>query len=466
MNKYKNFIINNYIYIVAIYLTLFFLLRILTSGSFERDESAQYILEGVYKWGYNTQPPLYTWVQNLFFKIFNNPFVALSLFKNMLIFFIYYLTYKITYILSNNKILSAIATSSLIFIPPFSWEFERDLTHSVIVTFSTMLLLYFIITLTNKKKIKTFDYILLGSIVSIGILSKYNFILFIIVLLIMSFVNQQIKHIVFNKKILISITVSIILLSPHIYWVLNHFNVATSGSIKKMDISNSYNIFVSLKVLFMALAELIAPYIILFILFFKKFNFKKQKFFKDYFLILIFILIAIVVIFKIQYFKSRWVVPLFLPIVIYMTLSIKNLQIIIAKWWLNLSILIMIGFLISFTARYKFPDLVSKEPSRFNYPAKKIYNYLKTNHIQYNKVLIADSLMGANIKYYNQKANYYFINDKIFNKFKGQKDTLIIFDNDSLWLLNWLNKKGIKVKYVKLKYKNSKRFYIFYFTVI
>ena len=451
----------NFLYIVLIYFIIFIIIRVTIGHAFERDEAEQFLLNGIYKLGYSNQPPLYTWIQSIFFKLLPNPIMALALFKNMLLFGIYYLTYKTTFILSKDKIASTIATSSLFLIPALSWECQRDLTHTVLTNFFVILLVYFIVKL-REKDIKKLDYVILGAIIAFGILAKYNFVLLILTILLLSFFDTKLKNIIFKRDIIISISVSFILLLPHCIWFLNHFNIATSSTINKMKIGNSFNFFISIKVLFLALIELLAPYLLLFFLFFKKeINLNRNKFFKKYIIILTLELIVLVLILKMHYFKSRWILPLYLPIVIYMALSLKRINIKNVRYWLLLIIFIMIGYMVAYILRYTNPDFF-RHPSRFNYPYSQIINYLNTHNINYQLALYDSNLVGANLKLYKPNAKYKKINSKMINAYKNGNNILILLDKDSFSYIPLLEKKGIKLKELKFNYKNSKKIYKIY----
>ncbi len=461
MEQKKNFIVDNYLYIIFIYFTIFLLSRVIIGNALERDEAEQLLLSSTMQLGYSTQPPLYTWIQSIFFKLFNNPILSLSLFKNMLLFFIYFLTHKTTLILSKNRTTAVIAASSLLLIPSFSWEYQRDLTHSVLVTFFSMLLLFLIVIL-REKKASTLDYGILGVVAALGILSKYSFILLIATILVVSIYDSKLRSLIFNKNIFISIFVSLLTISPHSYWVFTHFNTATADTLHKMQINSNFNIIQSIKVLFFAIVELLALYLALFFIFFHNIiNLNKEPFLKKYIIALTIILIIVVTAFKMQNFRGRWIVPFFLPITIYMASTLETIDAKRVRYWLNLTIFVMIGFLTAFTIRYTNPD-IAKKPSRFNYPARKIYNYLNKHKIRFDTVLYGSNLVGANLKLYKPDANYIHLDKNSLNKYRNRKHILIIIDQDSIHQKSLLTKNGIKLKELRFNYKNSKKLYKIY----
>ena len=70
---------------LAIYFSLQIVLRLITSSTTDLDESQQLVLTQQFHWGYGPQPPLYTWLQILVFKILTPSILGLSLLKNLLL---------------------------------------------------------------------------------------------------------------------------------------------------------------------------------------------------------------------------------------------------------------------------------------------------------------------------------------------------------------------------------------------
>src|SRR4030042_335919 len=86
-----------FIFLLAGYAFMHLCLRLLISNSLAKDEAelVLYIQEG-FKLGYNSQPPLYIWLQLLFFKIFGLSVFSLALLKNSLIFCLYFFLFRLS----------------------------------------------------------------------------------------------------------------------------------------------------------------------------------------------------------------------------------------------------------------------------------------------------------------------------------------------------------------------------------
>ena len=76
---------------LACYFVLHVLVRSFVSGSLDYDESEQAFLSQFMALGYNSQPPLYTWLQRGTFELFGYSVMSLALLKNLFIWLTYVL---------------------------------------------------------------------------------------------------------------------------------------------------------------------------------------------------------------------------------------------------------------------------------------------------------------------------------------------------------------------------------------
>src|SRR5436190_22437 len=86
---------------LGIYFALHVLTRSLISQSLQIDEAEQLIFTQDWALGYGSQPPLYTWIQKIFFSVFGLNVFGLSLLKNLLLW-----TFYAYFFLSAREILS------------------------------------------------------------------------------------------------------------------------------------------------------------------------------------------------------------------------------------------------------------------------------------------------------------------------------------------------------------------------
>lgn len=108
-------------------------LRRLLGGGLTLDEAEMLLWSRTLAWGYGSQPPLYSWLQWLVFQGVPDRLLALALLKNALLAATYLAVYRLLRF-AHPRPVAGVAALSLFLLPQISWESQRDLTHSVLVT--------------------------------------------------------------------------------------------------------------------------------------------------------------------------------------------------------------------------------------------------------------------------------------------------------------------------------------------
>ncbi|BCR05035.1 glycosyl transferase [Desulfuromonas versatilis] len=152
-------------------------LRLLVSDSLQLDEAEQIILSQELRWGYGSQPPLYTWLQAGVFTLTGKGVLGLSLVKNLLLFSIFALTWLAAKEITGSGRSAAFATLALVLLPELVWEAQRDLTHSVLVTALSIATTWQAARLMRRAASR--EYLVFGLVAGLGMLSKYNYLLFL-----------------------------------------------------------------------------------------------------------------------------------------------------------------------------------------------------------------------------------------------------------------------------------------------
>lgn len=124
--------LQRWLYLLLAYFTLHVAIRTLISPTADGDEAEQVMLAQKALWGYGSQPPLYTWLQIIFFKAFGFSIFSLALLKNLLLAGTYLLTYSNAKMVTRSRACGLAAALSLLFIEQIAWESQRDLTHTVL----------------------------------------------------------------------------------------------------------------------------------------------------------------------------------------------------------------------------------------------------------------------------------------------------------------------------------------------
>ena len=211
---------------LGLYFSAHVLIRVMTSASLEMDEAEQVFLTQWLLLGYspnpphNLQPPLYTWLQLAFFQIFGVGIFALSFLKNLLLFLTYVFVYLTTRLLTGNVILAVLAVLSLFLFPQIAWESQRDLTNSVLaMTLGAASLLG---ALYVSKTRTLSSYVLFGGLLGLGALSKYTFLIFAGALLLGLLLSPDMREMVLDRRILVTLGVSMLVTLPHLLWWSSH----------------------------------------------------------------------------------------------------------------------------------------------------------------------------------------------------------------------------------------------------
>src|SRR5436309_7206529 len=190
------------------YFGLHIIIRTFLSSSVDLDESEQVLFAQRLSWGYGPQPPLYTWLQIGFFSLFQPSIFSLALLKNLLLFCTYCLTYTNGRLVGRSHAAGVAAAVSLLFIPQVVWESQRDLTHFVLsATLSAAIFCCFLRVLATRR---TAWYLVLGLCAGLGLLSKFNFGLWIAALTLAACSVRELRSAVLDKRILLTATISVL----------------------------------------------------------------------------------------------------------------------------------------------------------------------------------------------------------------------------------------------------------------
>lgn len=218
------------ILLFAGYFLMHVVLRWITSDTTDLDESEQLLTTQQWQWGYGPQPPLYTWLLIPFIKAMGPSILALAIFKNALLFGLYSVTYASARMLLRDRSHQVLAAVSLLFLPQIAWEAQRDLSHSVLVAFFAALAFFLTLKLSHRREWPL--YLALGLCFAGGILSKYSYLVFLGGLLIGLLCVRSTRTIVLNLRMVFTIAVTGLLLSPHLIWAREHMSWVTATSSK------------------------------------------------------------------------------------------------------------------------------------------------------------------------------------------------------------------------------------------
>lgn len=219
--------------LLFLYFVLSAIIRLSLPHSLRLDEAEQIYMSQWLSWGYGAQPPLYNWLQQAVFAITGPSIVGIVILKNALLFacFAFYWLAASTVIRDPALRLAAIA--GLVTLPQVSLVAQQDLTHTIVLLAVTALFLFaFFRTLTAPS---LGSYLLAGLTVGLGVLSKYNFALLPVVAILALLPDPALRKRVFDWRLLAALALAGLIVLPHALWFLDHAELATQGTLGKMQ---------------------------------------------------------------------------------------------------------------------------------------------------------------------------------------------------------------------------------------
>lgn len=205
--------------VIFLYCCLYAVLRLSVSSTMEADEAEQFLHGSFISFGYTYQPPFYNWIMYGVSLLFGMSIKTIMVTKYIIMFCFYFSFYVISRSFWNERA-SLLITGTLVILPVYAYEFNRDLSHSILVTAVASLTCYFFVRLLKTRR--TIDYLFLGVSIGLGLLSKYNFAFFLLGLFLAAASFDGGRAVLFNKRIFLSLAACIVIVSPHALWLLQN----------------------------------------------------------------------------------------------------------------------------------------------------------------------------------------------------------------------------------------------------
>jgi len=284
MDVFKRNINNIFFIFILSHLIIWTLVPTLTNNNLPLDTIEALAWGSNLDWGFNKHPPMSAFFSELFFQIFGAQDWAYYLLSQIFVCVSFIYVFKFANKIFNNLLLSLISVLLLetIYFHNFTTpEFNVNVCQLPFWS----ILVYYSWKIYNQKTINLLDCVLLGFFGAVGFLSKYLFIylLFSIVLLfIYSIFYRKIKK--FDFKYLISIEVFIVLIVPHLIWLINNDFITVTYGLKRTGLESS-NFLDHIKfpiIFFLKQLVILIPFFILLKFLIKKIklkiNFQDKKF--------------------------------------------------------------------------------------------------------------------------------------------------------------------------------------------
>lgn len=222
----------NWPILIAAYFIIQTISRTFIGSGLGLDEAEMMLTAQTLEWGYGPQPPLYSWIQHAVFALFGENIFALALVKNAFLC----LTYLVLYRLLRShydKPSAGLATLAVLLLPQIAWESQRALSHSVLSTAMVIITLAAFSRLNQQRD--SGSYLLFGVTIALGTLSKFNYLLLPIAILVAALTLPATRKSVLNPRLLLSFGVAAAILAMPIQWMINQQS-KTLASVHKFQI--------------------------------------------------------------------------------------------------------------------------------------------------------------------------------------------------------------------------------------
>lgn len=223
-----NFKISRFSYLIAAYVTVFFVLRVLISATIGVDDVEQMVYAQDWRLGYNpSQPPLYTWLVLLASKLVGVSNLAPQLVRYSILLLTFVFLYQCSRRIVKSGELAAIAAFSPILIYFVGWGTHQGFTHSALVGAVSAATLYALLRIAENGTWRA--YLRLGLVLGIGLQSKYNFGL-IAMAMIIAFYWSEIADKIGSRqfhlgRLAVSIVIALAMVAPAAWWLLDSYDL-------------------------------------------------------------------------------------------------------------------------------------------------------------------------------------------------------------------------------------------------
>ena len=439
--------------LLTAYLVVHVFIRLFFSQTLQVDDAEQIRLSQELLPGYPIpQPPLYSWLSWGIFQAFGAGLLTLTLLKYTLISLTFWLTWLVSGQLFQHLQTRYIVTFSYLLMPSFAWHMHQGFTHTILLGFGIILSLHTLLSLKENNSIK--NYLYFGLSLSIGLMAKYSFLLFIIPLLISAISIASFRKIIINQKTLLSIGVFIIVVGPHAYWLTQHYQEVFLSIDQKLKVTSDNLLVDRIKSVGQftgAAIAFVVPFSLIFIInsWRKIFNIDKQASKDDsslllnrFYLIILVSIILLAIFVSMPHFKVRWFHPLMMIFPLWMLTRIERktpLSKSIIRWFAGVTIIFTVLILSIRIAQVTIGPEIGNY-GRLNRPIVETFNKLPVSIVEDSIIKTEDGFIGSHLLSHYQKHNI-IIKDRNFRKehYKDSTQCLWLWDDDTPYTVPNIN---------------------------
>ncbi len=206
--------------LILCYLITHTFIRLFFSQTIQLDDAEQIRHAQHLALGYPIpQPPLYSWILWVLFKIFGTSLATITLLKYCLIGLTFWFTWLTARELFKHNETIILATTSFLLMPSFAWHMHQGFTHTILLGLALSMSIYFVTRIIRSPTPQ--HYLLLGISLGIGLMAKYSFVIFLVAMTLSMLFSNHYKKILLNRKILLTLLTTIVIIGPHLWWLMD-----------------------------------------------------------------------------------------------------------------------------------------------------------------------------------------------------------------------------------------------------
>lgn len=329
------------IIVFAVYFLLQTLIRLFLPTALRVDEAQQVLFQQWLAFGYDAQPPLYNWYQQIFFRLFGTSLFAVGAAKNLVLFLIFFFYIKAAELILSDKRLVAVAAFLLFVIPQVFWQAQRDLTHTTMLMLSVAMLLY--LTARLFRRPGTLGYVGIGLCIGMALLSKYNSLIILPAILMAVWLHPQGRERIPDRRFILSLALAFALCVPHAVWLFHNLDLASGVTLSRMaenapdgrffQVTFGVATFIGGALVIVCVPMLLTALSLL--------GLKPRgdgapdrtwyRFFRTYFIAITLIMLLVIATMTLTEIRDRWLLPLFLPLPLFIALWLEQQRFSLAR---------------------------------------------------------------------------------------------------------------------------------------
>ncbi|MFS4467641.1 glycosyltransferase family 39 protein [Maribacter sp. 2210JD10-5] len=405
-------------------------------SAMELEDAEQAYYSQWLRWGYDDQPPLYTWLQFGVNRIFGVSKFSFSLLRGLIFSSILIALHRLAKHTLSNSAKAELSVLCFALVPVFMDFTFRRLSHTSLLCLLIVSSFLIIQRLTVKKSI--LNYSVLGLLIGLGMLSKYNYVLFLGALMLSVLFDRNLRQLIVHRYFVVTMLLAALLVAPHFYWLLGpegYLEILKESVVLKVESSNPNTIPVvtplfSYTMTMIKLIGILGVGLLVAFLFKKlKFITFKKNWFSKFFWAQLVVLALFFIVLNIQKVEPRWLLPLFLPfsIVLMRTIDFKSIE-----KWSRFGFVLFLIVIFGQTVRTPI-EKVLDIPSSVHFGFEPVSDKLNSNYPE-KEWILPNVTYGGNVRILNPQKEIFALDDFSLPKFKSttKNSVKLVFKKEDL----------------------------------